>query len=76
MNYVAGYLLIGIVVMLIDILADWETWKRLFRMDGVVASIIVGIIIYGPLWPFYIVNAIMFAASHTWKTIFKARGNK
>ena len=71
MNHVAGYLLIGIVVMLIDILVDWKTWERLFRMDGVVASIIVGIITYGSLWPFYIINAIMCAVEHTWETIFK-----
>ena len=76
MNYVAGYLLIGIVVMLIDILVDWKTWERLFRMDGVVASIIVGIFIYSIFWPLYILTMIMFVATNTWKTIFKGKSSK
>lgn len=76
MNFLLSYIAIGIVVMLIDILVDWKTWERLFRMDGAAASIIVGIITYGPLWPFYIINAIMCAVEHTWETIFKGKASK
>lgn len=76
MNYVAGYLLIGIIVMVVDIVADWEWWKRFVHADGVIATAIVGIIIYGSLWPFYVLTTIMCAVAHTWKIIFKGRASK
>ena len=76
MNHVAGYILVGIVVMLVDILVDWKLWRRLVHADGVIATAIVSIILYGTLWPFCVLNAIMCAVSHTWKIIFKGKASK
>ena len=71
MNFLLSYIAIGIAVMLADILVDWHGRRRLVRMDGIIATTIVGIAIYSIFWPLYILTMIMFVATSTWKTIFK-----
>lgn len=74
MNFILSYIAIGIAVMLADILIDWNGWRRLVRMDGIIATTIVGIVIYSTFWPLYILA--MIVATNTWKTIFKGKASK
>ena len=76
MSFILSYIAIGIAVMLADILIDWNGWRRLVRMDGIIATTIVGIVVYSTFWPLYLLTMIMFVVTNEWKKIFRGKASK